>query len=98
MLEEILRAATEPLVVGDIMSLANSIGKFLLGLVLVVVGFLLIVRAVLDFQKGLGGETKDIKAIAWGIGCGILGAIFLYFGADSFVEWFRGLGSSVPKN
>ncbi|KRL79202.1 hypothetical protein [Ligilactobacillus equi] len=82
----------------DATSLINNVGKWVLGLLLLIVGFALIARGVGDFWEGFKGKgkSKDWGAIVVGIVTGAVGAIFLYWGADQIISTFKNVGDSVP--
>ena len=75
----------------------TNVGTWVLSIVLLVVGFVLIVRAVLDVRAGLGEENKDWKTVGWGIVVGLIGGLLGWAGAQWILDFFKTNGQNIPK-
>lgn len=85
-------------VVGDITSWINNMGQAVLGIVAIVVGISLIVRALWDIRDGIGKATKDWPKAGIGILVGTVGAFIMYWGATNIISFFKDAGNSIPKS
>ena len=76
----------------------NKVGKWGLGVVMLLVGFGLLIAAVRDLYAGLAPVNKDMKKAGIGVAVGILGALIMYWGATNIMGFFQGLSTEVPHN
>jgi hypothetical protein len=81
-----------------IMNYFQTSGNWILGLVMIVVGFGLVIAAVIDLWAGLGHTNKDFKKAGVGILVGIVGGLLMIWGTSGIIGFFKGLGQSIPHN
>lgn len=77
---------------------AKNVLTWVLGIVLIVVGMFLIIRAVLDLRVALGSDNKEWGKAAIGVIVGVLGGWLAYMGTSSIISLFKATGNDIPKS
>lgn len=75
----------------------SNVGSWGTGVVALIVGVLLIIRALLDVRAAVGTENKDWGKAGIGILVGILGGFIGWWGAEQIIGFFKNDGADVPK-
>lgn len=74
----------------------SVVGKWVLSIVATGVGFWLIIVGVIDIGKGLGGTNKRLSTALAGIGIGIVGGFFGWWGVSNILSFFKSNGDEIP--
>lgn len=89
---------TPYLVANNTMNWVTSMGSWGTDVVALIVGSLLIIRALLDVRSALGTDNKDWGKAGIGFLVGILGGFLGWWGASGIIAFFKNDGADVPKS